>query len=81
MLAVMPAVIFHGEGQWSMDQVTVPAISCDDEVLLAVDRAGIFGMDQHSSVSVNQCDIFKRKLTLHGSFIQKDSIFQSCQTF
>ena len=47
MSAVMSAVVFHGEGRWGMDQVTVPTISRDDEVLLAVDRAGICGTDLH----------------------------------
>ena len=43
----MPAIVFRGEGEWRLNQVAVPDISHDDEVLLVVDRAGICGTDLH----------------------------------
>ncbi len=43
----MPAIVFRGEGEWRLNQVAVPDISYDDEVLLIVDRAGICGTDLH----------------------------------
>lgn len=54
---------------------TIDAVGCCMGTALEVTRPGgrlvLFGMDQHSSVSVNQCDISKRELTLQGSFIQQ----------
>ena len=47
MLETMPAIVFHGEGKWSLDQLSAPRVSHDDEVLLRVDRAGICGTDLH----------------------------------
>jgi threonine dehydrogenase-like Zn-dependent dehydrogenase len=43
----MPAVVFHGEGRWSVEKTPQPVLESGDDVLLEVDRAGICGTDLH----------------------------------
>ncbi len=47
MSKTMPAVVFRGEGRWSVEQTPRPMLESDDDVLLEVDRAGICGTDLH----------------------------------
>lgn len=47
MNKTMPAVVFHGEGRWSVEKIPQPALESPDDVLLEVDRAGICGTDLH----------------------------------
>jgi 2-desacetyl-2-hydroxyethyl bacteriochlorophyllide A dehydrogenase len=47
MSNTMPAVVFHGEGRWSIEKTPLPVRQSDDDVLLQVDRAGICGTDLH----------------------------------
>ncbi len=47
MADTMPAVVFHGEGKWRVEEVPVPSIASGDDVLLRVDRASICGTDIH----------------------------------
>ncbi|MBX3280515.1 MAG: alcohol dehydrogenase catalytic domain-containing protein [Acidobacteria bacterium] len=43
----MQAVVFHGEGRWSVESAPMPQIAADGDVLLRVERAGICGTDIH----------------------------------
>jgi threonine dehydrogenase-like Zn-dependent dehydrogenase len=47
MSKTMPAVVFHGQGRWSVENVPQPARHGDDDVLLQVEGAGICGTDLH----------------------------------
>jgi 2-desacetyl-2-hydroxyethyl bacteriochlorophyllide A dehydrogenase len=47
MSKTMPAVVFHGEGRWSVEKAPQPVLESPDDVLLEVDRAGICGTDLH----------------------------------
>ena len=47
MSKTMPAVVFQGEGRWSLEKVPQPVLKADDDVLLEVERAGICGTDLH----------------------------------
>lgn len=47
MSKTMPAVVFHGEGRWSLEKAPQPVLESSDDVLLEVDRAGICGTDLH----------------------------------
>jgi 2-desacetyl-2-hydroxyethyl bacteriochlorophyllide A dehydrogenase len=47
MSKTMPAVVFHGEGRWSVEKTPQPVLVSGDDVLLEVDRAGICGTDLH----------------------------------
>ncbi|MFN0086018.1 MAG: zinc-binding dehydrogenase [Blastocatellia bacterium] len=47
MAATMQAVVFHGEGKWSVEPAPMPRIAADDDVLLRVERASICGTDIH----------------------------------
>ena len=55
--------------------ITVDAVGrCMEQALEAAcpgARVVLFGMDQHSSLTVNQYDISRRELTIFGSFIQQ----------
>jgi threonine dehydrogenase-like Zn-dependent dehydrogenase len=43
----MQAVVFLGSGRWAVQEVEEPRLERPDEVLLAVERAGICGTDLH----------------------------------
>ncbi len=43
----MPAVVFHGEGRWALEERPVPSVRNPDEVLLQVEACGICGTDLH----------------------------------
>ena len=45
--AMMQAVVFEGEGRWSIREMTTPRVQAADDVLLKVDRASICGTDIH----------------------------------
>ncbi len=47
MIAMMQAIVFHGEGKWRLEDVAQPTIAAPDDVLLKVDRTGICGTDLH----------------------------------
>lgn len=47
MTQTMQAVVFQGEGRWQLDDVPMPEITADDDVLLKVDRVSICGTDVH----------------------------------
>ena len=47
MTATMQAIVFHGAGQWGLEEVAQPQIAAPDDVLLKVDRSGICGTDLH----------------------------------
>ena len=47
MSKTMPAVVFHGEGRWSVEKAPQPVLESADDVLLEVGRAGICGTDLH----------------------------------
>ena len=47
MTAKMQAIVFHGAGQWGLEEVAQPTIAAHDDVLLKVDRTGICGTDLH----------------------------------
>lgn len=47
MKQTMQAVVFQGEGRWQLDDVPMPQITADDDVLLKVDRVSICGTDVH----------------------------------
>jgi 2-desacetyl-2-hydroxyethyl bacteriochlorophyllide A dehydrogenase len=47
MTQTMQAVVFQGEGRWQLDDVPLPEITADDDVLLKVDRVSICGTDVH----------------------------------
>lgn len=43
----MQAVVFLGSGRWAVEEVAEPRLKHPDDVLLAVERAGICGTDLH----------------------------------
>ncbi len=47
MTPTMQAIVFHGNGKWSLESAPRPKIAAADDVLLRVDRAGICGTDLH----------------------------------
>jgi 2-desacetyl-2-hydroxyethyl bacteriochlorophyllide A dehydrogenase len=47
MSKTMTAVVFHGNGRWSVDKLPQPVLESGGDVLLEVDRAGICGTDLH----------------------------------
>lgn len=47
MTKTMQAVVFRGAGQWGLEDVALPRIGADEDVLLKVDRVSICGTDIH----------------------------------
>lgn len=47
MPEVMQAVVFHGPGNWALEEFPRPRIQAADDVLLRVDRVSICGTDLH----------------------------------
>ncbi|MCD6310668.1 MAG: alcohol dehydrogenase catalytic domain-containing protein, partial [Candidatus Eremiobacteraeota bacterium] len=43
----MKAFVFMGEGKYELQEVPVPRVKNDDEVLLKIEAAGICGTDCH----------------------------------
>jgi len=47
MAETMPALVFRADGQWGVQEMPVPHLENEDDVLLRVDRASICGTDLH----------------------------------